>query len=174
MRRALREGFARLWRPIALACVLLLVAGSCRRVEQTVYSSFQRAGKNGWDPEEPLVFMPWPADSAETLSRTYRLTLHVRYKSENPIPPLPISILIEDDEGNTHTDTVTVALFDNAGHPLGTGKWGIYMAGDTLMRSLLLQPGFLVTLSPLLPKQSTRGILDVGLSLEEEQAAKHR
>ncbi len=151
--------------PALILTLGVIISAGCRRVEDTVYSHFQRIESSGWNPDDYITFMPWPADSAATFKERYDFILHFRYKASRKIKPFPILLTVEDDEGNFRTDTIRVELFSPSGKPLGSGERGLYLLSDTLLRNRTLLPGTLVTLAPLAPQQMSRGLLDIGLSL---------
>lgn len=151
--------------PALIMAAFAIIPVGCRRVEDTVYSHFQRIDSRGWDPNDYVTFMPWPADSAETLRDKYNIVLHFRYKSSRVIPPFPITVTLEDDEGSFKSETLHINLFTAHGSPRGTGERGLYLYSDTILKGHTLCPGTLISLQPGVAQEATEGLLDIGLSL---------
>lgn len=146
------------------AVALLLMAGGCREVNDTLWLQYQPIGSGGWPQGKTMVFEPEPADSA-WLGAPVRLGLCIRYRASRPLPPIPLMIELEDETGELAVDTLTIPLFSRDGKPLDAQSFGIAEHTATIVNNLPLRRGLAVCLVPLAPDSATKGLLDIGIKL---------
>ncbi|MDE7116669.1 MAG: gliding motility lipoprotein GldH [Muribaculaceae bacterium] len=144
---------------------LILLCGSCRRVDDVVYSDFATFDREGWDPVCVIPFFPWPVDSVLSPSDRFDLILTLRYSPADASSVIPLEITEEDENGEIGTHRVSVRLRDKEGKPLGRKSVYLYEVSDTLRRDFALADGYLVGITSLSPLENTRGLRNIGLTL---------
>ena len=147
----------------------LIMSAACRRVDNTLYAKYADIPSQGWEPNEPVNFMPWPSDSAFA-GHAMDLMLCVRFRDAEPIGSLPLLITVEDDEETLLADTIRLVTFSKAGEPLGTKSHGVVDREDTLLRGFTLRPGLSVSLSSLAPAERSIGLLNIGLKMSSHES----
>lgn len=146
-----------------------LIAGGCRRVENTLYLKYMDISSNGWQRNKPLCFEPAAADTFLRGSLT-DMTLNVRYKSSAPLPPLRLIAVAEDESGELMCDTLHVELFDSEGHTLATQHHGVCETSIPLMNRLPLRNKLSVCLLPISEPDLTIGIVNIGIKLSAHES----
>lgn len=148
---------------LALAAIAAILTVSCRHTGKTVYAYFANVDDTGWDPFSEVVFCPWPIDSVITDGEKFDLALCIRYRADSPIRSLPLALRFESDADDAvTTDTVTLQM------PLHEGlsrRQALCESCDTIRRGITLQPGFMLTVTPLLNKEDAKGIVNIGAVL---------
>ena len=81
-----------------MACLILL-CGSCRRVDDVVYADFATFDREGWDPVCVIPFFPWPMDSVLSPADRFDLILTLRYSPADSSSVMPLEITEEDENG---------------------------------------------------------------------------
>lgn len=144
--------------------LLSLMAPGCMKSDAPVYSHFEELGADGWRPADMLLFEPVPVDSDFVGAPRCDMHLVIRRSARAERHDIPLAIAIEDESGFTLTDTIIV----NA-EGMGPDKWrtdyGVQQTDRVIARGVRPAPGLSVTVSPLAPKHTTRGLLNVGLVL---------
>ena len=148
----------------SMACLILL-CGSCRRVDDVVYADFATFDREGWDPVCVIPFFPWPMDSVLSPADRFDLILTLRYSPADASSVIPLEITEEDENGEIETRQVSVRLRDKDGKPLGHKSVYLYEVSDTLRRNFALTDGYSVGITSLSPLENTRGLRNIGLSL---------
>lgn len=150
----------------AFVLMFLVVAVSgCNKTDDMVYSEYVSLGNEGWDPVNVLVFSPGVADSVALSRNGYTLVLNVRYNQSCQAKELPMAITEESADGEISSEIVTVPLCDRRGRPLGKKSLVLYELSDTLRTNMNLQDGYWVEIVSMCPKEYTKGVTDIGLSL---------
>lgn len=152
----------------SLLSLILLFCASCRRVNNVVWSKYAALPETGWDPVNVIPFFPWPEDSINDPSDTYSLLLSIRFSALRDSSRLHLAFHQEDDSGFISSDTISLAIAPPANSPVGRGAYGVFETVDTLCRGIRLNPGYTVELQSLSDPENTRGILDIGLILMQE------
>ncbi len=154
---------------ISVLIVILTVTGaffgSCRRVDNVVYSEFANFDSEGWDPVCVLPFSPWPMDSILNPTDRFDLILTLRYAPNHASSEIPLEIMEEDENGVCGTNRVTVRLRDKNGKPRGRKSLYLYEISDTLRHRIQLSDGYVVNIASLSPLSNTRGLRNLGLTL---------
>ena len=91
----------------SMACLILL-CGSCRRVDDVVYADFATFDREGWDPVCVIPFFPWPMDSVLSPADRFDLILTLRYSPADASSVIPLEITEEDENGEIETRQVSV------------------------------------------------------------------
>lgn len=136
----------------------------CREVNDTLYLKYADIPDDGWQMYQPVCFNPTAADSA-WFGQQMNLELLVRYRSDSPMPSIPILCEMEDETGELRNDTLSLKLFNADAGPLDPGMFGISEATVTLAEQITLTRGLSVCLMPLAPVSSSRGLMSVGIKL---------
>lgn len=144
---------------------IIMLFGSCRRVDNVVYSEFANFDNEGWDPVCMLPFSPWPMDSILTHADRFDLILTLRYAPNYPSSEIPLEISEEDENGVFATNRLTVRLRDKNGKPRGRKSLYLYEISDTLHRDMQLSDGYVVNIATLSPPSNTQGLRNLGLTL---------
>lgn len=144
---------------------MITLFGSCRRVDNVVYSEFANFDNEGWDPVCVLPFSPWPMDSILTHADRFDLILTLRYAPNYPSSEIPLEISEEDENGVFATNRLTVRLRDKNGKPRGRKSLYLYEISDTLHRDMQLSDGYVVNIATLSPPSNTQGLRNLGLTL---------
>lgn len=144
---------------------IIMLFGSCRRVDNVVYSEFANFDNEGWDPVCVLPFSPWPLDSILNPTDRFDLILTLRYAPNHTSSEIPIEISEEDENGVFTTNRLTVRLRDKNGKPRGRKSLYLYEISDTLRRGMQLSDGYVVNIATLSPSSNTRGLRNLGLTL---------
>lgn len=144
---------------------IIMLFGSCRRVDNVVYSEFANFDNEGWDPVCVLPFSPWPMDSILTHADRFDLILTLRYAPNYPSSEIPLEISEEDENGVFATNRLTVRLRDKNGKPRGRKSLYLYEISDTLHRDMQLSDGYVVNIATLSPPSNTQGLRNLGLTL---------
>lgn len=144
---------------------IIMLFGSCRRVDNVVYSEFANFDNEGWDPVCVLPFSPWPMDSILTHADRFDLILTLRYAPNYPSSEIPLEISEEDENGVFATNRLTVRLRDKNGKPRGRKSLYLYEISDTLRRDMQLSDGYVVNIATLSPPSNTQGLRNLGLTL---------
>lgn len=139
--------------------------GSCRRVDNVVYSEFANFDSRGWDPVCVLPFSPWPMDSIINTGDKFDLILTLRYAPDYATSLIPLEITEEDENGVFATTRVSVRLLDKNGKPRGRKSVYLYEISDTLRKGFKLSDGYAVNIATLSPPSNTRGLRNLGLTL---------
>lgn len=140
---------------------------SCMRSENVLYSHFEQIGAEGWDPLDMLVFEPQPTDTSA--ATTYRMDIVVRHSSRFDIRNIPLAVMIENSEGVVRSDTIVISP-DGDGRTEAKERYGVREIRLTLDSALRLSDGYAVTLSPIVERERTKGLLNVGLILTDSRA----
>lgn len=151
---------------LAACCMSALLLLSCSRIKDSSksYIKFEDIGSEGWDPADIIIFEPCPADSASVRGATYHSELMLRYSGLHKMNALPISIVIEDNEGVLSADTIIVGNNTESRFKIvERQRPGINEVFITLNHEAHLTDGYSVTVNPLAPKDISRGLLNVGL-----------
>lgn len=155
---------------IILALSLTIILSGCREVDDVVYSEFSIIDPDGWDPVETLEFSSFPADSATFDNTLYDLRIMVRYDRSFSNRIIPLFVEQTVDGNVIERDSVSLVLYDDKGDPTGKGSLGVFERFTILEHDMPLKEGYSVTLSPLLNKQDSKGILNVGVSLKRSSS----
>ncbi|MDE5790895.1 MAG: gliding motility lipoprotein GldH [Muribaculaceae bacterium] len=150
-----------------IASASLLCMG-CRRVNNVVWSKYASIPPEGWDPVNVIPFFPWPEDSVNNPSDRYSLLLSVRFSILSNPAPLHLAIHQEDEEGRMKSDTIMLTLSPPEETPVGKGSYVVYETVDTIDTGIPLRAGYCVELQSLSVPENTRGIMDIGLILSED------
>lgn len=142
---------------IATALMPLMLQG-CSGSRPPAYSQFEDVGRDGWDPLDMLVFEPFNRDSLATGQETFDMDLVMRYTSRVPARPLPLALAIEDGDGTTRCDTITVMPTRNARSRYGVIESRIRLESDVRIEDILS-----VSVSTLADRGQSSGLLNVGL-----------
>lgn len=145
-----------------IGCLSLLTA--CSGHDVVCFSHFYEFTPDGIPTDFEYLFSPLCPDTAVTAARPVDKVLVVRYN----INCRSKSIILNFEETSLVGDSISsfskeVRLFDDTGHPLGRGNYGIFELSDTLSRDITLPPGYTLTVSSPLPKKSTSGVEAIGL-----------
>lgn len=135
--------------------------------DSPAYSHFEKIGPDGWDPADLLMFDPMPADSADAKRCRYDITMIVRYSTRKSIQPLPVVITIDDETGTLLRDTVAATLFDDNGHAVGKGAYGVSEVEIPIAAGATLSEGYQISAAPLLQREYSKGLLNVGVVMRE-------
>lgn len=154
-----------------LSALAVCSCGNTDRPLRPSYSHFERIPTDGWDPTDIIQFEPWPLDSTETANNVYRMDLVLRYSARNSLESLPLALTIEDGNGETITDTIVIG-----NGPAGVRKptwhertqYGVREVTAGLQEHVRLSDGYAVSISPLIERNNTVGLLNVGLMLTRE------
>lgn len=144
---------------------MMTLFGSCRRVDNVVYSEFANFDNEGWDPVCVLPFSPWPMDSVLNPADRFDLILTLRYAPNHPSSEIPLEISEEDENGVFATNRLTVRLREKNGKPRGRKSLYLYEISDTLRRDMQLSDGYVVNIATLSPPSNTQGLRNLGLTL---------
>lgn len=155
-----------------LICRILLVGmvavcGSCRQIDNIVYSDFMSFGSGGWDPACVLPFSPLPMDSVMDPDERYDLILTLRYSSIGASSDIPLEITEEDENGVTGTRVLKVHLRHDNGKPRGRKGICLYEISDTLRGNFKLPDGYMVEIASLSPASNTVSLRNIGLTLSK-------
>lgn len=157
------------------ACVaisLFMLSCGCGRINSVAYSEFADFGNDGWERMQVLDFAPWPVDSAAAASERYDLVLCVRYSGQCRLSSLPLiieSLSLADGSDRPDTLKVNVPLFDKDGRRRGKGPFTVYEVEQPLARDMKLPAGYDVSISNPLDKESTKGIVNIGMILRRSK-----
>lgn len=154
---------------IIAALILPMLAGSCRRVENVVYSEFELLGSQGWDPARILSFAPMPVDSVVSDSDRFDLILTARYLPAAGISELPLEITEEDENGVFADHRLTLRLRDEKGNPRGRKSISLYEISDTVKKNFHLPDGYLIEIASFSPISDTEGLQSLGLTMTIKQ-----
>lgn len=150
---------------LLMAICLASTLGSCRRVENVVYSEFEVLGSGGWDPNYILSFAPMPVDSIVSPGDCFDLILTARYLPKKGISEIPVEITEEDENGVMAEHRITLHLRDSKGNPRGRKSVSLYEISDTIKRNFKLPDGYLIEMASLSPLSNTEGLQSVGLTM---------
>lgn len=159
----MKNWFERGFRCILLA-VILSIAG-CGRVDDLAYSEYVSIPGTGWDPSDILGFSPLPSDSTLLSDKRYNLILNIRYNPECRAKELPVVISEESEEGEISSETLSIPLHDDNGESLGKKGLVLYELSYTLSTDFRVPDGYWVEIASMCPREYTKGITDIGLSL---------
>ncbi|MBD5236563.1 MAG: gliding motility lipoprotein GldH [Bacteroidales bacterium] len=148
-----------------ICAVAALFWGSCRRVDDVVWSKYISIPEDGWDPMNVLPFYPWPVDSVNNPQDRYSLLLSVRFHEDKCPAPLHLIVIQEDDNGMSRRDTVRMDIRIPKTGPAGKGSYSIFEQSDTILRNIRLTPGYSVELQSLSYSTNTAGLREIGLIL---------
>lgn len=147
----------------------MLIASGCRNVRDTLYAAYADIPSSGWNPAEPVIFQPFPADTS-LVGEKMTLILCARYRTSKPLPPLPLLVSIEDEKEVMRNDTLFLRTFNSDGNPIAKGVLGIAEVTDTLLHDFTLEKGLSVSISPLLPPIDSAGLLNIGIKLSNYES----
>lgn len=150
-------------RGLLIVFITALISG-CNRQGSAPYSHFEEIGSRGWDQADCLVFEPWPCDSV-IRPNPYALKLTMRFSTRsNPDLQFPINVEYSDSTGTVKRDTIIAGMGMRGANV--NSAYGVQELSLPLDSAYELRPGATVCLTPLLPADHSRGLLNVGLTLE--------
>lgn len=122
-----------------------------------------------YKPEESNRFARMTAiatgDTVRRLRGSFHPTISLRYREDCNTRELRLVAEHLSLESPTHTDTLYVRLFDDAGRPTGSGKFGIHEAQIPLPDNITITPGYILSIHPVEYATPPSGITDLTLIL---------
>lgn len=147
---------------------ILAACGSCRRIDNVVYSEFAAFGNEGWDPVCAVNFSPWPSDSIMNPSDRYNVILTLRYSPQEATSEIPLEITEEDETGVIDVRRVTMRVRDDDGTLIGRKSVVLHEIADTLRRNFKIPDGYNISITSLSPADNTRCLRNIGMTLTAE------
>jgi hypothetical protein len=169
---------------IISACAL---AGAtlCSCDKSIAWSESLTLPKEGWDSSAPADFNIDPAayarpqghsrfaeatnraigDTLPRLNGVFTATLSLRYTDECPLREVRLQIERASLRDEIHTDTIAMPLYDDRGHNLGRGRFGIYETSARLPRPLRVNEGTILSVTPIGIPSPTPGLASITLTL---------
>lgn len=141
---------------------------SCGKFTPVVYSEFVNIGEEGISQNWEYTFSPVPFDSTEINNGRYDVILVVRYTANCVSKNIILDVESFSSE-STQPDSarLNLSLFSDDDTPIGRGNLRVFEISDTLFRSISIpfRDGYVISISSPLPKEETKGIIDIGVKL---------
>lgn len=124
---------------------------------------FDRIDASGLDPAQTIWFEPLEQDSTLAEGDRCDLQLILRFSQRHEQLPLPVTIQLETPSGTIANDTLLVGGTSDKYEIEKTQNFGITEFTINLAKEIVLQPGLAIGVNTPVPKEKTRGLLNVGL-----------
>lgn len=151
-----------------LWCLLLVLAQSCDKIPDVLYSDFKGADRDGWCRMQSMDYMPFAEDSAFMAGVSgKKCDIIVTLRHNDYLDKREIWLALEqsDAEGKVSDDTVRIEMCDMRGRWNGRGHRGLYEKDYVVSRDCILPEGYALSVTHAMQADTLKGIVDVGLSI---------
>lgn len=104
-------------------------------------------------------------DTVKRLNGKFKATLSLRYSSRCNVSSIRLAAEISSLDGEIHTDTLNLRLFEPDGSPSGSGRLGLYEVSAPLPGILSVTDGTVICVSPISYSAKPKGLTSLTLLL---------
>lgn len=147
--------------------LIVFLTSACQKENKLIGAQFIAFGEEGIQPDYDYIFHPIDTTEKKTSKDDADINLILRYNQVCNIRNIRFNIESSSlDMDSISKFEISVPLFDHNDEKAGKGGMGIYEIKYPLLKISLPQDGLYVGIST--PEKNTRGILSLGVTVEEK------